>query len=245
MCLTASSDLSIRIWASKDGVNPRTLLGHSRAVTSLYIVGVGKEVLSSSKDGTIRLWEVGSSKQLKRWNLDRIRPVEALIVVRDESGRRALGAETEERLVLVLTQVGMEIWDWSTPSSPKGSPRKTLEWGLGSNLVCAAYSSGLGLLATGHANGIIALRRMDALEDSKSFRRNESPIYSLDFRGKDLYSGTAAGLPCRLEVSLGEGIEVKVKEEYAGWEAVGVETWAVGQDGSVWCGGGEGGIRRY
>jgi proteasomal ATPase-associated factor 1 len=41
------------------------------------------------------------------------------------------------------------------------------------------------------------------------------------------------------------GYRVSTKEEYAGWEAVSVETWTRGLDGSVWCAGGEGGIRRY
>ncbi|WVQ98551.1 hypothetical protein IAU59_005677 [Kwoniella sp. CBS 9459] len=87
----------------------------------------------------------------------------------------------------------------------------------------------------------------------------------------DLYVGTAAGLPCRLAIKrksedgnaeAGGGFNVAVKEELAGWDAVGIECWAVstsgdgsGRDGSggsgisgredVWCAGGEGGIRRY
>ncbi|ORX39635.1 WD40-repeat-containing domain protein [Kockovaella imperatae] len=244
VCLTTGSDLSIRIWGSKDGINPRTLTGHSRAVTSLYIVGVGKQILSGSKDGTVRLWEVGASTQLKRWNLDHIRPVEAVLVIEDDHGKAVLGAQEEERLVLVLTQVGMEIWNWSTPSS--GSPRQSLEWQLGSNLVCGAYCPSLGILVTGHTNGVIAVRRLETLDKPTLFRRNESPVYSLAFKDTALYAGTAAGLPCRLEVSLKEGdqISLEVKEEFAGWEAVGVESWTIGQD-SMWCAGGEGGIRRY
>ena len=175
--------------------------------------------------------------------MDRIRPVEALIVIDDEEGKKDLGGENEERVVLVLTQVGMEIWFWSTPSSD--SPKRTFDWGLGSNLVCGAYCPELGVIVTGHTNGVIAFRNLRELETVKCFRRNESPIYSLAFRDTDLYVGTAAGLPCRLRVSRDEkGVKVEVLEEYAGWEAVGVETLAVGLD-SVWCAGGEGGVRRY
>ncbi len=58
--------------------------------------------------------------------------------------------------------------------------------------------------------------------------------------------GTAAGLPCRLSVDVAEeGIRVGVKEELAGWEAVGVEAWAISAEGGIWCAGGEGGVRRY
>ena len=202
-------------------------------------------MLSGSKDGTIRLWEVGSSKQLKRWNTERVRPVEGLILVGDDQGRKALDAPNEERLVLVLTQAGLEIWDWSAPGSPTGKARTSLEWGIGTNLVCGAYCPELGLLVTGHTNGIVTLRRLSDLAAVIQIRRNESPVYSLRFSGSNLYMGTAAGLPCRLEVRLeGEKIEVQVAEELAGWEAVGVETWSVGKEGAF-SAGGEGGIRRY
>lgn len=79
-------------------------------------------------------------------------------------------------------------------------------------------------------------------------RRNETPVYSLAFTDNgDLLMGTAAGLPCRLKITAeDQKISVQVQEEYAGWEAVGVEAWAIESGGrAVWCGGGEGGLRRY
>jgi proteasomal ATPase-associated factor 1 len=60
-----------------------------------------------------------------------------------------------------------------------------------------------------------------------------------------LLVGTTAGLPARLVIRAdSDEIEVVVKEEYGGWDAVGIESWAVGEEGA-WCGGGEGGLRRY
>lgn len=56
--LTAATDATIRIFSAENGINPRTLKGHKRAVTSLAILGVGKNVVSGSKDGSIKLWDV-------------------------------------------------------------------------------------------------------------------------------------------------------------------------------------------
>jgi hypothetical protein len=89
--LTASSDLSIRIFGAKDGINPRILRGHTRAITCLHILGIGKQVLSGSKDGTVRLWDVGSGKEVGKWDMEGRKGVEGMVVVDDERGLRELG----------------------------------------------------------------------------------------------------------------------------------------------------------
>ena len=237
--LSSSSDLSIRVWGAKDGINPRTLKGHTRGITSLAIVEVGKVVVSGSLDGTIRVWEVGSAKELKKIRTSNGRGVQELVLIDDPAGLAAVGGEGEERLIAAATQTGLEVFKWSS-----GEPVRTIEWGLGSNLVSFDYSPKLGLFGSGHTNGAIALRRLADLETAKLIRRDEASVYSVQFDGEDLLVGTAAGLPSRLGVMAGVGLEVNVKEEYGGWEAVGVEAWAVGEEGA-WCGGGEGGLRRY
>ena len=60
--MTTSSDCTARIFGL-DGSNPRTLTGHRRGVTSSYMIGKGREVLTSSSDGTTRLWDVGEGIQ--------------------------------------------------------------------------------------------------------------------------------------------------------------------------------------
>lgn len=228
------------MWGAKDGINPRTLKGHTRAVTALAILGVGKTVLSGSLDGTIRIWEVGTAKEIRRIEMDKRGPVQAMVLVEDQAGLQALGAEGEERVVLAASQTGLEVFKLS------GERIGKTEWALGTNLVSFDYSPEMGMIVSGHANGTIALRRITDLEGKvKLVQRNEASVYSVKFDGTDLLVGTAAGLPARLAVNVREEeIEVDVKEEYGGWEAVGVECWAVGEEGG-WCAGGEGGIRRY
>jgi len=233
------------VFSAEDGINPRTLKGHTRAVTSTHILGVGKEVLSASKDGTIRLWNVGEAKELQQWPIERKRAIEVLVVLEDKEALEEIGMEEEERVMLASTKDGVAVVPWTQPGW--FVPRLE-EVG---HQISMAYSTSSQLLATGHSDGTIVLRPLRSLvpdspeSTTKLFRRNDSPIYSLSFSSSDLLIGTSTGLPCCVGIEIKDDtISVVTKEEYAGWEAVGVECWTEG-NGSVWCAGGEGGIRRY
>jgi proteasomal ATPase-associated factor 1 len=247
--LTASSDLSIRIFGAKDGINPRILRGHTRAITCLHILGIGKQVLSGSKDGTVRLWDVGSGKEVGKWDMEGRKGVEGMVVVDDERGLRELGLSDGQKGVIVASREGLSVW---VAEGGKGRLAKVVETGEEAGLVCVGYGPELGVLVTGHTNGVIVIHPLSSFCPTKEssalptrLRRNESPIYTLVLDGKDLLVGTASGLPCRLALEqVGEGWRARTKIEYAGWEAVGVECIAIGKDG-IWAGGGEGGLRRY
>lgn len=200
--------------------------------------------MSASKDGTVRLWNVSEGKEVRQWTIEGRRAAESMTVLEDEHRLRSLGKEEEERVMLVATKEGIAIMPWTSPGWFTANPDAV------GQLVSLAYSPELDLIATGHTDGIIALRPLTSLRPDfsstpKLIRRNESPVYSLFFSSSDLYMCTAAGLPCRMSIQESDGdLKVDVKEELAGWEAVGIECWAEG-NGSVWCAGGEGGIRRY
>lgn len=246
--------MSLRIFSSISGSNPRVLRGHTRAITGTHIIGVGRQVLSSSKDGSVRLWNVGAGAEERKWRIGQA--IDAMVVVDDERGLDALrsgGAEVGTGVILAaapdgtLTAFSLD----STSPDPLFATSPTA-----SKLISAAYSPVLGVVATGHADGTITLRRLADLLPSSSpesepaststtVKRNEASIYSLAFDGPSLLVGTASGLPARLAVDVTEGaITVRVAEEFAGWEAVGVETWAVAPDGA-WCAGADGVLRRY
>jgi proteasomal ATPase-associated factor 1 len=179
--------------------------------------------------------------------MERKRAIENLIVLDDEESLSSLGLDEEERVMLAATKEGIAVVPWTKAGWFVRSPTEV------GHLLSFAHSSTTHLIATGHSDGVITIRPLASLAPEATttslrlIRRNESPVYSLLFSASscDLFVGTAAGMPCRLDVEVvGGEINVNVKEEYAGWEAVGVECWAEG-NGSVWCAGGEGGIRRY
>lgn len=62
--LSASDDMQIKLWSLLDGSNPRTFIGHTAGVTDTVLLGRGRNFVSSGRDGTIRLWECGSGKNI-------------------------------------------------------------------------------------------------------------------------------------------------------------------------------------
>lgn len=247
--LTASADLTIRVFGM-NGVNPRTFKGHSRAITSLVILGVGKTFLSAAKDGTIRHWDVGSGQQLKQWTTGGEKGtlvIEAFILVEESTAIEALGLQGQERVMLVQDQLAVWVQPWDGEGWLVEADKQ---------IAFLAYERETGTIAIGYSSGIVEIRDIASLIPGtigkrKKIARNESPIYSLAFGldvkdgGMDLYLGTAAGLPCRLGVKcVADGYQVVMKDELAGWDAVGIECMEAVRDG-MWCGGGEGGLRRY
>ncbi|CAF0995100.1 unnamed protein product [Brachionus calyciflorus] len=64
-----SNDNTIKIRSMVDGLQKRTLLGHSSMVTSLILLENG-DLASGSYDKTIRIWNVNNSYALKTINTD-------------------------------------------------------------------------------------------------------------------------------------------------------------------------------
>jgi WD40 repeat protein len=56
--LTASSDMTIRLWESLSGKEIRVLSGHTGQVTSLAVDPSGRMAFSGASDNTIRLWDL-------------------------------------------------------------------------------------------------------------------------------------------------------------------------------------------
>ena len=70
---TASSDRTVKIWRISDEVNLQTLKGHSKTVLACHFLrmnqeGEAKSLLSGGKDGTLRLWDNESGKEISCFN---------------------------------------------------------------------------------------------------------------------------------------------------------------------------------
>lgn len=234
--LTASSDFSLRIFSSVSGINPRTLKGHTRAVVATHIIGVGRKVLSASKDGSVRLWDVSKGEQVGK--LDTGEAIEGMAVIACEGG---VARDTESEMAVGVEEhtiftVGEAIHVHSTNHFGSDSPTRTISRESSqSKLISVAIDPVGKKLATGAINGVIAIYPLDTLANPLVFRRNESPILSLQYSSHGLVIGTASGLPCILSPDL-------AAQELAGWDAVAVQAVTAGS--SVWCAG-DGAVRRY
>ncbi|GAA5858223.1 hypothetical protein JCM8547_005696 [Rhodosporidiobolus lusitaniae] len=175
--LSASSDMSLRVFSATDGSSPRHLLSHTKRVTCLSILRSssssgphkGRLVLSSSLDGTVKLWEVSSSSVLKTWVLSQ--PVTAMEVFQDgeadveevTSGKYALAAHSDGTVSIV---------DLSSPeSSPALVILKTdASSALDSiSILPVPHSPGYRAITVGSRSGLVSLFLLPPLPLSPPF----------------------------------------------------------------------------
>jgi WD40 repeat protein len=57
---------SFRLWDVENGIELLRFRGHTVAVTSATFSGDGTRALSASEDGTARMWDVYSGRELQR-----------------------------------------------------------------------------------------------------------------------------------------------------------------------------------
>ena len=205
--LTSSLDHTLRI---HDALSPtlttvRTFIAHTGAVTGVAVVDRGRNVLSASKDGTIRLWDVGGGKELalRRWSTG-TGAVAALCLDAGEgwtgyeSGRGGEGNSrilpdngevgTENKVVFAGLQDGrVEGYDlrskrsaFSFSSKQQGGQFATSSGAIDS----IAFAPDTSMLATGARNGIVRWWDMRSCGRGEGpplceFRRNGAGIESL------------------------------------------------------------------
>lgn len=217
--LTSSSDATLRIFSAIDGSNPRTLKGHKRAVTSTAILGVGRNVVSGSKDGSVRLWDVSSGKSLASMYTEGFAGVEAIAV---DSGAASIHAaqateppiaerevvgDTRDKLVFagLSKSAGLiSVFDLRSrgaifsaishvPQSADVTPSLR-----GGAIHAIAYDADKHLLASGSSKGVVAIKDIRMLSSDPSsdhstprlLMRNQAGINDIKFA----QSATAEGI---------------------------------------------------
>ncbi len=178
----------------------RTLRGHTRAVTSTGIVARGRNVLSGSKDGTVRLWDIPSGAQIHSLAAGTNHFVPILALSTGQRWKEADGnphgpssdsdlsttdpreVDTSDKVVFCALQDGsFELFDLRTKRAQHRS--KIGPSGARSALQAIAYSPDSNLLATGSASGLVSIYDTRSLgeEPVVAFRRNEAPVEDLEF----------------------------------------------------------------
>lgn len=213
--LSASLDFTLVILSAEPPATPqsqpqrlspvRTLKGHTRAITSTAIVSRGRTIVSGAKDGTIRLWDVPSSSQIRALVAGGTHtPVMALSLGQrplstpngDISHPEAQGSDIDEREVDTAEKVvfaalhdgTLEAHDLRTKQAvlrvrPRIAPGTSV-----SPLEAVAYDDARGTVATGDARGVVRIYDVRALSSTTSgetakelgtVRRNDASIEDL------------------------------------------------------------------
>jgi len=240
----------------------RTFKGHSRAITSTSIISRGRTILSGSKDGTLRIWDVSSGAQIRTLGTSNYSAIASIA-----SGERGEGAferppdggepgvplppdarevETEGKIVACALHEGtFQIFDLSTKLSVFGSAPVSK-----GNLQSIAYSPEASLIATGSSKGLISLYDTRALGSPlTTFQRNNASIEDLVFispigdpGGVGLAVGNEDGLPYVAAVRP-EGPSVVA--ELIGSDCDPVRFVRVGPKKELWTAADDGIIRKY
>jgi len=261
--LTTSNDFSLSIISAEDLSIPRNLRAHSRAVTDSAIISRGKNVLSCAKDGTIRLWDVGSGSQIRAMGSKSYSPVYKMslgnrdfepVIYRPPDGDVTTSIpmsidsreiETSDKAVFCALQNGsFEAFDLGSKSSffhsePPSTSKSPLE--------SIAYSPPDHILAVGSRSGIVTIYDTRQLAVPLfSFQRNGASIEEMVF----VPEGTGE---VRIAVASSDGLPYvasvrpegpQVVEELVGYDCDAVRAVKV-VDGTLWTAGDDGLIRKY
>lgn len=206
--LTTSLDMRAKIYSALDGTNPRTFVGHTRAVLASAIRGIGREVLTGSADGTVRLWDVGRGSTT------------STLAAPDHASVGALGL-VDDSLVGGLQTGALVAWDVRTgaatqtivPASPLGRSAAVSALAVDEQRLVAGTEAGVGAVYD----------RRQLAAPLATFWRNSASIEAVALYGNEALVSTADGLPYRLTLD-----PLGVTTAYAGWDAESVD--AIAQD---------------
>ncbi|KAG8878841.1 hypothetical protein FRB97_002168 [Tulasnella sp. 331] len=268
--LASSLDMSLSIISAIDLAVPRRLTGHSRSVTDTAIIERGKNVVSCAKDGTVRLWDVGTGKQIRMMGTESWSPVLKMACganttqIHSALSSNGQGPATapatsfmdgevgthDKVLCLALQNGHFGILDLNTKMAVYNpTPQATSP-----PLHAIAYNADRHLIATGSSEGIVSVHDTRALGVNKGtlFRcqRNGACVEDLAFAEQtrsstsssaELVVGTVDGLPFRLAI---DGAGPRVVEELVGLDCDPIRVVRA-VAGHVWITGDDGLVRKF
>lgn len=222
--------MSVRVFSAVDGTNPRTLTGHTKAVTCIDILGVGKQVVSGSSDCSVRIWTVGTS------SCDKV--IRFTSPVNDVRVAGQL-QENETITLAVALSNGKAALVETSLTADETEPRMTF---LDTSSPLTTIEANDELVVTGSRDGVVCIfdttsRPPRLLEKLK---RSSASITSLQLISRtELLVGSSEGLLCSIDIQ--DEQSLLPKQEYVSGDCdslVGRKdskgtVWSASQDGKL------------
>ncbi|KAJ3893791.1 WD40-repeat-containing domain protein [Lentinula edodes] len=265
--IAAASVSSASGQSSKRVSSVRTLTAHTRSVTSSAMIGRGRAIISSSMDGTIRVWDVSTGEEETLVHsaagvgigINRI----FLDSDRDLSSSEDAEPSSNGRLYAALHDGSFEVFTLDGSQKPRKlvhefRSEKSIYGALNAITVSMPTAEAREkFIAVGSAQGVISIYNASSYA-SVHFRRNEASIEDLDFvplpQSKlGLVITTGDGLPWiasldELPITGSVDAKVSVYAELVGGDVDAVRNVSVHTVSStieVWTASDDGIVRRY
>ncbi|KAF5385620.1 hypothetical protein D9757_005550 [Collybiopsis confluens] len=253
---------------SKRVSSVRTLIAHTRNVTSTAMIGRGREIISASMDGTIRIWDVSSGQEETLIHSAAgvgLGIMGLCLDLEAPAGSDVDASPVNGLLYAALYDGSFEVLRLdSTQKPPKLNNVFRSErsiYGAANAIAVSTPTETVKdkFVAIGSAKGVVSVYHASSYA-SFHFRRSDASIEDLAFislPGDDhklgLVIGTADGLPwiASLDVTPSEGgpdAKVAVYAELAGVDVDAIRAVSVHTSTSeveVWTAGDDGVVRRY
>lgn len=236
------------------------------------MIGNGREVITSSSDGTVRLWDVGEGVQKQVFQSYKSSIVNiASMGRRIPDNRKEQEQQVSSKLIVTGLSCGdIQCHDLSSNQSvfrlpsfffPSGEgPKATDRWEqVRSGAVEALdWIQDEHFLLAGCSNGVMRAHDMRMLSSQEfqddtlanrsllfSWRRNGAAVNDVRLLegGREAIVSTSDGTPYRVDLS--NSSSPHVLEEYNGWDVDNVQSSALDAKGRIWLAGAEGCIRMY
>ncbi|KAF9327477.1 hypothetical protein BG006_009226, partial [Podila minutissima] len=156
LILSGGGDFLLKIWSALDGSCPVTMKGHVKPISDTAIIDRGRNVVSSSNDGTVKLWEVASGTTIRTLasHGDRINAIDAGTWETPLKSKIPLDSKevaTEGKLVVAVSENGT-LYGLDVRASEEAFQRRSYNK---APLRSVAFSEQHSLVASGTSEGVV------------------------------------------------------------------------------------------
>ncbi|KAF9318957.1 hypothetical protein BG003_010261 [Podila horticola] len=251
LILSGGGDFLLKVWSALDGSCPVTMKGHVKPISDTAIIERGRNVLSSSNDGTVKLWEVASGTTIRTLASygDRINAIAVGAWDTPLASKVHLDSKevaTEGKLVVAVSENGT-LYGLDVRASEEAFQRRSYNK---APLRSVAYSELHSLVASGTSEGVVEvfdIRKQD--EVLSRHQRSTAGISSLVFKSST-ENGLSLVVGCDdsglYETSSVTDALIQVRREYVGYDLDGpCRVRLVGGGPGLVSASKEGGILRF